>query len=250
MENTTELISYQDAWDETYGSDLTSLANKILNFERIQKLKLDSVLDLECGNGEALKVFKESNKACFGTNSSEILLNSCTQNLKNTTILKTQSVQELENLQKVDLVTCLNESINDIQNLYELQEFFDNVYKHLNNGGIFIFNYYTNSYYESNLGTIYNEREKFNYLQKIERKENKFILTENFYLKLDIPNKFNRYNRISETKLKNCFANKEITNAITNSKFRYLITTNANLSPVRDLDDVDIAYIIAIKRED
>ena len=54
------------AWYNLQGKYSEDLARKIINFERIQKLKLTTVLDICCGSSNLLKVMLDENKRCFG----------------------------------------------------------------------------------------------------------------------------------------------------------------------------------------
>ena len=248
--NATNLISYPDAWNDIYGNNLENLANKILKFEEIQRLKLESVLDIECENSKMLNIFAKSEKKCYGITTNEELFNYSKNTYPNLEISKVDSILDLDNLPRFDLITCVNQTINNIDSLQNLQDFFDNVYAHLKNGGVFICNYFTNLYFENNAKTIYDENENYNYLRKITKiSGNKYEILENFYLKRNVPDKINRFDKIQDKKSKYTYNNYEIIKAITNSKFRYLITTNSNLSPVKDFNNSPIAHIIAIKRE-
>ena len=59
----------------------------------------------------------------------------------------------------------------------------------------------------------------------------------------------NKYKKTENTSVEYYFENQDILNQLKGSGYRYLITTDANLSPISNIEDVNRLHIIAIKRE-
>ena len=58
-----------------------------------------------------------------------------------------------------------------------------------------------------------------------------------------------KYKKAEDTMVEYYFENKDILNKIKQAGYRYLITTDGNLSPISMIEDVNRMHIIAIKHE-
>ena len=59
----------------------------------------------------------------------------------------------------------------------------------------------------------------------------------------------NKYKKTDNTSVEYYFENQAILNELKKAGYRYLITTDGNLSPISNIEDVNRLHIIAIKRE-
>ncbi|MBQ8424663.1 MAG: methyltransferase domain-containing protein [Clostridia bacterium] len=250
MENMTDnklITPLATAWNEFQGSYSEELANKIINFEKRQKLRFRSVLDICCGSGNLLKVMNANEKKCYAT---EILDDFVTYNQQNNPFINIKKVNNIlgfDNIKTFDLITCTNKVINNLNDISLWSNFFNLVYKNLNNGGVFIFDYYTENQLNNWNKTTHKETDTFDHVRNVISTNNPLSSTINdvFYLKK--PD--NKYKRINNIETKYGFRNEVILNEIKSAQFRYLIPVDANLKPIPSLNDSKIAYIIAIKRE-
>ena len=240
------------AWHKSQNQYYENLARKILNFERIQKIKLNSVLDICCASSDFLKVFYNEGKRCFGTEVDENFYNYSKNQYPSIPYYKAYSISDIDSFKNFDLITILNRKINDFSSISELSRFFKLVYKHLNNGGIFIFDMYTASKLNNCNESMQTESEDLDFVMTIKtNKDDKYSTISNlFYLKDKINDDgIIEYKKSELNATKYHFSKDEIYNEIKNANFRYFVATNENLSPVANSESLETAYFMAIKRE-
>ena len=194
------------------------------------------------------------NKVCFGTEFLDEFVTYNTNKYPNISFTKSTNLLDFGNLKKFDLITCTHKTLNNLDSINKCSEFFKLVYKHLNNGGVFIFNFYTKNQLENWNEVIYTETEKYNHIREIKTNESKSNMLDIYYLKLDsTPQNGSKtkeiFKRTERQESNYSFDSDMILKEIINAKFRYLITTDENLRPIPNLKDSKIGYIIAIKRE-
>jgi len=235
------------AWNEAYGKYSEDLANKIINFEKKQKLKFKSVLDICCGSGNLLKIMHANGKNCYGTETIDDFVEYNYKNHPDFTIKKSNTILDFDNIRHFDLITCTNNILNNLTNLKLWKDFFDKVYANLNNGGVFIFDFYTQKALSNWNSTSFKETENYDIINivKSEENDNKSTISNIFFVK----NSSSKYKKAEHTEVKYALNSDSIKEEITKSKFRYLIPVDANLKPISSFNDTKIAYIIAIKRE-
>ena len=145
MENMTEnklMTPLATAWNESQGLYSEELANKIINFEKRQKLRFKNVLDICCGSGNLLKIMNANEKNCYATEISDDFVTYNKENNPFINIKKVDNILDFDNIKTFDLITCTNKVINNLNNISLWSNFFNTVYKNLNNGGVFIFDFY------------------------------------------------------------------------------------------------------------
>ena len=134
----------------TYGKDFSSIYNEQWAFwgpkvwpfisKRIRerRSKAVTVLDLCCGTGSLVKLACDDGYACVGVDVSPHQLAHARRNAPAARFVK-QDVRKLALSSAFDVVTCMFDSLNYIRSLRELQGVFRRVRRHLNPGGLFIF---------------------------------------------------------------------------------------------------------------
>lgn len=254
------------AWSENQGSYSANLAKKILNFIKLQNLKVNSVLDVCCGSANFLEYMKDNGLDCTGTEFLDSYIEYDTHKFPDIKFVKTKDVDDLESLGTYDLISCNHDVVNMLPTLEAWGTFFKNVYKHLNNGGIFLFDFYTKRKLQEWNETSYDENEKLDYIKTITCDGKTSTSISNIYYinisniskndniavadkQYTLNNYDNKYKKTENTSVEYYFENQEILNQLKGSGYRYLITTDANLSPISNIEDVNRLHIIAIKRE-
>lgn len=254
------------AWNENQGSYSQNLAKKILKFIKLQDLKVETVLDICCGSGNFLNEMSANGKACTGTEILNTYVEYNKSKFPNIKFFKTPQIDDIENLGKFDLISCNHDVVNMLPTLEAWGNFFKNVYKHLNNGGLFIFDYYTKRKLKDWNETFFDGNEKIDYIKNVVCDGvSKTTISNIYYINLvnkeidtsvaaiDRDYKVNDYNskykKAEDTNEEYYFENQEILNQIKQAGYRYLITTDGNLSPISMIDDVNRMHIIAIKHE-
>lgn len=254
------------AWNENQGSYSQNLAKKILKFIKLQDLKVETVLDICCGSGNFLNEMSSSGKNCTGTEILDTYVEYNKSKFPNINFCKTEKIDDIESLGKFDLISCNHDVVNMLPTLEAWGNFFKNVYKHLNNGGLFIFDYYTKRKLKDWNETFFDGNEKIDYIKNVvcdgvskttisniyyinlvnKEKDNNVAAIDRDYNVNDYNSKYKKAEDINEEYY---FENQEILNQIKQAGYRYLITTDGNLSPISMIDDVNRMHIIAIKHE-
>lgn len=254
------------AWSENQGSYSANLAKKILNFIKLQNLKVNSVLDVCCGSANFLEYLKDNGLDCTGTEFLDSYIEYDKNKFPDIKFVKTKDVDDLEALGTYDLISCNHDVVNMLPTLESWGTFFKNVYKHLNNGGIFLFDFYTKRKLQEWNETTYDENEKLDYIKTIVCDGKTSTAISNIYYinianvskndnvsvmdrQYSLNNYDNKYKKTENTSVEYYFENQDILNQLKGSGYRYLITTDANLSPISNIEDVNRLHIIAIKRE-
>ena len=250
------------AWSENQGSYSQNLAKKIIKFAKLQDLKFDSVLDICCGSGNFLEEMKNNGKKCTGTEFLDSYVEYNKTKFPEMHFFKTNGIDDLDNLGTFDLISCNHDVVNMLPTLEAWGKFFQNVYKHLNNGGIFIFDYYTKRKLKDWNETFFDSNNQLDYIKQVVSDGKSTTSISNiYYINLapqknrDIEKTYSlndydsKFKKAENTSVEYYFENDEILNLIKNAGYRYLITTDGNLSPISAMGDVNRMHIIAIKRE-
>lgn len=252
------------AWSENQGGYSETIAKKTLNFAKTQGLKINTVLDICCGSGNFLHEMHLSGKKCTGTEILDSYIEYNRQKFPEMKFIKTETMLDFEGLETYDLISCNHDVINFLPTLEDWGTFFKNVYAHLNNGGIFIFDFYTKRRLKGWNEVTYDENDKLDYVKQITSDdESKTTISNIYYINLNPKAnasndektytlndyEHNRYKKTEDTVTEYFFENEDILNQIKKAGYRYLITTDANFAPVSGISDMNRIHIIAIKRE-
>lgn len=119
---------YQNLVDAKSGS--TFFCDLLLNYHKGQ-----TILDCACGSGELVKLLHEKGYQVKGFDLSEAMINQ--SEVKS--LLKVDNMTSFRYDEKFDTITCFCDSFNYLLSLEEVTLFFKNVWHHLNQNGIFIF---------------------------------------------------------------------------------------------------------------
>ncbi len=264
MEGNVVNMSYAKAWSDNQGSYSASIAKKTLNFANNQGLKIKSVLDICCGSANFLQEMKAFGKECTGTEILDSYVEFNKKNYPDIEFFKAKDILDFDFLGKFDLISCNHDVINFLPTLEDWGELFRKAFKHLNNGGIFIFDFYTKRKLQYWNEVTFDENEKLDYIRNVVSDgKSKTTISHIYYLNLnnkkdektsvmDQEYSFNdyenKYKRSENVEAEYYFENEQILEEIRKSGYRYLITTDANFAPVASTADMNRVHIIAIKR--
>ncbi len=255
------------AWSENQGSYSEDIAKKTLNFIKLQGLKVNSVLDVCCGSANFLYQMQQNGKVCTGTEILDSYIEYDKSKFPDISFYKSEDILDFDNLGTFDLITCNHDVINMLPTLEDWGEFFKRAYRHLNNGGILIFDYYTSRKLKDWNEVSYDENDKLDYVRNVVSDgKNQTSISNIYYINLNqgkreddhisavdrdysYNNYNNKYKKTEDTSVEYYFENNQIMDEIKKAGYRYLITTDANFSPVSGLADMNRLHVIAIKRE-
>ncbi|WP_078682368.1 MULTISPECIES: class I SAM-dependent DNA methyltransferase [Clostridium] len=138
-------------YDELINSDIDykKWADKILEICEKLNLERNDYLDLACGTGNMTLELSRYFKNTWAVDLSSQMLTKAEEKLRALKIKAKFICQDISKLnlnRKFDLITCCLDSTNYIIEENDLNAYFNSVYNHLKNNGIFIFD--INSYYK------------------------------------------------------------------------------------------------------
>ncbi|MCI1585193.1 MAG: class I SAM-dependent methyltransferase, partial [Clostridium beijerinckii] len=142
---------FANIYDELIYEDINydKVADKIINICRENNLKFEDYLDLACGTGNVSINVAKYFKTVYAVDLSDDMLNVAFDKFKKNKIkakVICQDMCELSLNKRFDLITSVLDSTNYITEDEDLLDYFSNVYEHLKENGIFIFD--INSYYK------------------------------------------------------------------------------------------------------
>ncbi|WP_297635531.1 class I SAM-dependent methyltransferase [uncultured Clostridium sp.] len=138
-------------YDELINEDIdyNKIGKKVLNIVDKYNVEKKSYLDLACGTGNVSVEIAKNFKEGFAVDLSEEMLREAFDKFKKEKIksrIVRQDMTELSLNHKFSLITCVLDSTNYITEKKGIENYFKNVYNHLEENGIFIFD--INSYYK------------------------------------------------------------------------------------------------------
>jgi len=108
--------------------------------------KGDKILDLACGSGTFATMLKLSGYEVSGLDLSESIIEIANEKRKINHLDIPFYVMDMTSFrldEKFDVITCFFDSVNFLKDKKQIANLFDSVYKHLNNGGYFIFDVFS-----------------------------------------------------------------------------------------------------------
>lgn len=123
-------------YDEIMG-DQEEVASYIREFIKQRRPDAHSVLELACGTGALMKQLTKYYEVS-GLDKSSVMVAMAHHKFRHTTLYQLDMVDFRLN-DKFDVIICMNDSINHILNFSDWKKIFTNVSRHLNKGGVFIF---------------------------------------------------------------------------------------------------------------
>ncbi len=164
-----------------------------------EKIDGSKVLEAACGTGNITRLLAEKNFKVTAFDLSEDMLMRAYEKLRSNPKVKllNMDMTKLKIDDKFDAAICCCDGVNYI-NKKGLKEFFNNVYKHLNENTYFIFDMSTQYKYETMLNDtyVYDDGEIFYVWENMADVSNNTINMEiNFFIK-DSSDKYNRINEI------------------------------------------------------
>lgn len=137
---------YQELVDAKEGS--------LFFFDLFKKInKGTRVLDCACGSGEFVELLYENRYDVQGFDLSLEMIQKC----KYSNLVQVSNMLNFKYDTKFDTITCFCDSFNYLLNEQDILAFFNNVYYHLDNEGIFIFDMHTYSTLEDFKEEYYQE---------------------------------------------------------------------------------------------
>ncbi len=132
-----KLAYYYDllGWRDQAFSSLAVINTLLCRFNFIP----DSLCDVACGTGEFIKQFKTMHhlKRVFGVDQSEDMLHVARKKNRRVEFIQ-EDMRQFELSEKVDLITCLYDSINHLLKREDWEKTFTRIKANLKEGGLFV----------------------------------------------------------------------------------------------------------------
>ena len=125
--------------DKDYKSEVDYISEIISRYIRY---KPASLLDIGCGTGKHLKFFKEKGFNVAGVDLSESMISEAKKHLGQDEDLCCGKASEFNLGRKFDVIVSLFHVMSYQTENSELEKVFNNVHNHLNEGGLFIFDFW------------------------------------------------------------------------------------------------------------
>ena len=125
--------------DKDYKSEVDYISEIISRYIRY---KPASLLDIGCGTGKHLKFFKEKGFNVAGVDLSENMISEAKKHLGQDEDLCCGKASEFNLGRKFDVIVSLFHVMSYQTENSELEKVFNNVHNHLNEGGLFIFDFW------------------------------------------------------------------------------------------------------------
>ena len=238
---------FANIYDELIYEDINydKVAEKITDLCTQNNIEFEDYLDLACGTGNvSIKVAKYF-KNTYAVDLSDDMLNIAFDKFKQNKIkakVICQDMCELSLNHKFDLITSVLDSTNYITEENDLLVYFENVYEHLKENGLFIFD--INSYYKlsnvlgNNIYTYSSEDVFYTWENSFEDEVLNMFLT--FFVKQSN----GLYERFEEEHFERAYTEKEIEQALNKCGFK-LINKFAGYSDEEVHDESErILYVV------
>lgn len=132
---------FSEFWDKIHNVEFAKdRALMVLKLIKIHYPLAKNVLELGVGTGNVLKHFKDAFNV-FGLDIEKEYIDICKTKIPNGNFF-VKSMHNFSIDEKFDVIFCVYDSINFLENLEEWKETFSMVKKHLSKNGIFIFDMY------------------------------------------------------------------------------------------------------------
>lgn len=201
--------------DIDYNNWYTYIKNIFNRYDKQPK----TILEMACGTGNLTNYLAEDMYDISAFDLSEEMLSIAHNKLRKhkNVSLRYMDMKNFKFNKKFDAIISICDSINYITEKKDLANVFDNVYNHLNSGGIFIFD--INSYYKLSKiignNTFVHDDEKVFYVweNNFENNLSEFLIT--FFVKRN-----DIYERFDEYHLERAYTSPEIINQLKSTGFK------------------------------
>lgn len=212
--------------------------------------KPDRILELGCGTGTFTFLMEERGYQITGIDCSKDMVNIARAKGKKNRYKSRFLLQDMRMLdldEKFDCVISICDSMNYMQDIFDLNAVFESVAKVLENGGLFLFDMKTEAFYEELGENVFtDETEKGDYIWKnYYDKENK----DNYYeLSIYVRKKNNLYTKHIEEHLQHAFTAGEVVETAKQNGFELVDIAGMDLISPADYEAERVYYILR-KRE-
>lgn len=174
------LGEYAKLYSQKEGGFSKELGTNLFNFLKNRAYKVRSVLDVACGTGEFVSVMRNGCTDILGIDFEPAMIDVAKKQVPDADFL-VAGLFDFDLGRTFDLVSCNYETVNFALDREQLLKLFANVAKHLNKGGIFVFDFKTPNATDKD-SFLFEESSDFDYVKEVVTENGEYVKREIFYV--------------------------------------------------------------------
>lgn len=231
MGNTFEFDKwYAEAWSRKQGGFSERLANTLISYLKSNNRPVKSVLDVCSGSGEFLSRMRNITADCVGIDNADGYLEYARSEYGDVEFKKVENLHEFKLRKKFDLISCNRDVVNMFTNFEKWMTFFKTVYNHLENKGLFMFDFYTEKKLAGWNEVIYEQSNDLDYVSKVSQNNGLCVMSEVYYLKESSI----YYRKTADVMVEAWFKTEDIVKALKEVGFKKVKLVDINLNPLEE----------------
>ena len=235
---------FAKAWYNLGGDFSYMFSKKVLAYCKRNAFAPKNVLDVYCGAGNFLAEMQKAGIKCVGTEGSAAFVKFNQENHAGMEFLHTPALNVFNTKEKFDLITCIYDLVNFMETYQEWQLFFASVYKQLNKGGKFMFDYNTLKRLKNWDTVVFEQSNDMDYVQSVKPNVyDKTVINYVYYIK----NSNNKYHKTSAIYTETSFETSKVLEALKKAGFKNVEICDFNLNPATNPELRNKVHIIATK---
>lgn len=235
---------FAKAWYNLGGDFSYMFSKKVLAYCKKNKFAPKNVLDIYCGASNFLAEMKKAGLKCVGTEGSPAFVKFNKENHEGIEFINTTALNIFNTKEKFDLITCIYDLVNYLETYAEWELFFKSVYKQLNKGGKFMFDYNTVKRLADWNTVVYDQSSDMDYVQTVKSNvQGKTIINYVYYLK----NANGKYHKTSAIYTETTFENEAVVKALQKAGFKDIKLCNFDLNELANPATRNKIHVIATK---
>ena len=228
---------YARLYSEKEGGFSRQLATKLFEFLKEKHYYVRSVLDVACGTGEFLSVMQNGCSDVVGIDFESAMVDIAKSQVPDASF-RVEDIFNFDMGRKFDLISCNYESVNFALDEKALEKLFGLVAKHLNYGGIFVFDFKTDRA-ETKNEFIFEESNLYDYYKRVDSDGKFYTKKEIFY----VASKDN-YHKITNIEKRKTWTVPEIKKALDKAGFVNENWVTYGLEVLRNPKKVDRVHVL------
>lgn len=234
---------FAKAWYNLGGDFSYMFSKRLISYLKKNNIKPKNVLDVYCGAGNFLAEMQKQGIKCVGTEGSKSFIKFNNENYSNMQFLYASALNDFNTKEKFDLITCIYDLVNYLETYNDWQEMFKSVYKQLNKGGMFVFDFNTVKRLSDWNTTIYDQASDMDYVETVKSGvQGKTVITYVYYVKDGA-----KYDKTSTIYTETSFETDRVVDALKKAGFKDVKLCDFELNPLSSPESRNKVHVIATK---
>lgn len=236
-------VWYAEAWSRRQGYFSFKIANNLKKKSEKEGRIINSVLDVCSGSGEFLNVCNTFIKDCMGVDNAGGYLDYVKTKYPNIKFKRIEKLYTFDLGKKFDLITCNHDVVNMFLKFEEWEEFFRSCFKHLNEGGELLFDFYSEEKMNTWEKVSFEQDYTLDYVQKVSNENGVCVMDEVYYIRENE----SLYRKTADKMIETGFPTDAILKAIQDAGFRSVEFINIDFEKVSRDDNVERVHLLCKK---